>query len=187
MTGPNRGRGVAAGFWFNGGLQSSAAVNMHNDGTLSVVTGSVDIGGSRAAMAMIAAEVLGVDAEDVRPIVVDTDSIGHTDVTGGSRITLATGMAVYEAAQDVVRQLKERAAKLWQKKPEEVEFNNGRPERDRQRRPADDHQGARSEARTHRRPDHRPRDAQRRRRRRGRQRIRARPASTSKSIPIPAR
>ena len=126
MTGPNRGRGVAAGFWFNGGLQSAAAVNLHNDGTLSVVTGSVDIGGSRAAMAMVAAEVLGVEAEDVRPIVADTDSIGHTDVTGGSRITLATGMAVYEAAEDVVRQLKERAAKLWEKKPEEIEFNNGR-------------------------------------------------------------
>jgi xanthine dehydrogenase molybdenum-binding subunit len=126
LKGPNRGRGVAAGFWFNGGLQSAAAVNLHNDGTLSVVTGSVDIGGSRAAMAMVAAEVLGVEAEDVRPIVADTDSIGHTDVTGGSRITLATGMAVYEAAEDVVRQLKERAAKLWEKKPEEVEFNNGR-------------------------------------------------------------
>ncbi len=126
LEGPNRGRGVAAGFWFNGGLQSAAAVNLHNDGTLSVVTGSVDIGGSRAAMAMIAAEVLGVGAEDVRPMVVDTDTIGHTDVTGGSRITLATGMAVYEAAQDVVRQLKERAAKLWEKKPEEIEFRDGR-------------------------------------------------------------
>ena len=71
---PNRGRGVAAGFWFNGGLQSAAAVNLHNDGSASVVTGSVDIGGSRAAMAMVAAEVLGVEAEDVRPIVGDTDS-----------------------------------------------------------------------------------------------------------------
>jgi xanthine dehydrogenase molybdenum-binding subunit len=126
LEGPNRGRGVGAGFWFNGGLQSAATVNLHNDGTLSVVTGSVDIGGSRAAMAMIAAEVLGVGAEDVRPLVVDTDAVGYTDVTGGSRITLATGMAVYEAAQDVVRQLKERAAKLWEKKPEEVEFNSGR-------------------------------------------------------------
>jgi CO/xanthine dehydrogenase Mo-binding subunit len=126
LEGPNRGRGIAAGFWFNGGLQSSAAVNLHTDGTLSVVTGSVDIGGTRAAMAMVAAEVLGMSAEDVRPVVADTDSIGHTDVTGGSRIALATGLAVYEAAQDVVRQLKERAARLWEKKPDEVEFSNGR-------------------------------------------------------------
>src|SRR5271154_6174152 len=117
LEGPNRGRGVAAGFWFNAGLQSSAVGNVHNDGTASVVTGSVDIGGSRASMAIITAEVLGLDINEVRPLVADTDSIGHTDVTGGSRTTLATGQAVYEAAHDVVRQLKERAAKLWEKKP----------------------------------------------------------------------
>jgi xanthine dehydrogenase molybdenum-binding subunit len=123
LEGPNRGRGVAAGFWFNAGLQSSAVVNIHSDGTASVVTGSVDIGGSRASMAMITAEVLGLESNEVRPLVADTDSIGHTDVTGGSRTTLATGQAVYEAAHDVVRQLKERAAKLWEKKPEEVTFD----------------------------------------------------------------
>jgi xanthine dehydrogenase molybdenum-binding subunit len=125
LTGRYRGRGVASGFWFNGGLQSSATVNIHTDGSVSVVTGSVDIGGSRAAMAMVAAEVLGLDAGEVRPVVADTDATGHTDVTGGSRIALATGLAVYDAANDAVRQLKERAAKLWEKRPEEVDFNNG--------------------------------------------------------------
>jgi CO/xanthine dehydrogenase Mo-binding subunit len=76
-------------------------------------------------MGMIAAEVLGLDVNDVRSIVADTDSIGHTDVTGGSRVTVATGLAVYNAAQDVVQQLKERAALLWERKPEDVEFNLG--------------------------------------------------------------
>jgi CO/xanthine dehydrogenase Mo-binding subunit len=123
LEGPHRGRGVAAGFWFNAGLQSSATVNIHSDGTASVVTGSVDIGGSRASMAMITAEVLGLDINEVRPVVADTDSIGHTDVTGGSRTTLATGQAVYEASQDALRQLKERAARLWEKKLEEVPFD----------------------------------------------------------------
>ena len=125
LEGPNRGRGVASGFWFNVGLQSSAMVNIHTDGTASLVIGSVDIGGTRAAQAMIAAEVLGLDANDVRPFVADTDSIGHTDVTGGSRTAFATGWATYEAAQDALRQLKERAARLWEKKPEEVAFSNG--------------------------------------------------------------
>jgi xanthine dehydrogenase molybdenum-binding subunit len=125
VEGPNRGRGVASGFWFNGGLQSSATVNIHTDGTVSVVTGSVDIGGTRAVQTMIAAEVLGVAVEDVRAVVADTDSTGHTDVTGGSRIALATGMAVYEAAHDALNQLKARAAKLWEKQPGEVAFNNG--------------------------------------------------------------
>jgi CO/xanthine dehydrogenase Mo-binding subunit len=107
-------------------MQSSATVNIHTDGTASVVTGSPDIGGTRTAMAMITAEVLGLKVEDVRPVVVDTDSIGHTDVTGGSRVTFATGMAVFEAANDAVRQLKERAAKMWEKKPDEVDFNRGK-------------------------------------------------------------
>jgi CO/xanthine dehydrogenase Mo-binding subunit len=125
LTGKNRGRGVAFGFWFNGGMQSSAVVNLHTDGTASVVTGSVDIGGSRASMAMIAAEVLGLEVTDVRPSVADTDSIGQTDCTGGSRTTLATGQAVFQAANDVVRQLKERAAKLWKIEPEDVTFRAG--------------------------------------------------------------
>jgi len=125
LEGPYRGRGVASGFWFNAGMQSSADVNIHADGTASVVTGSPDIGGSRASMAMITAEVLGLPVTDVRPLTADTDSIGHTDVTGGSRVTFATGMAVYEAAQDVARQLKERAAKYWEVKPEDVDFRDG--------------------------------------------------------------
>jgi xanthine dehydrogenase molybdenum-binding subunit len=125
LEGRNRGRGVASGFWFNGGNQSSATVNIHPDGSVSVVTGSVDIGGSRASMAMIAAEVLGCEINDVRPLVGDTDSIGFTDGTGGSRVTLATGLAVYEAAHHALRQLKERAAKLLERTPAEIEFNNG--------------------------------------------------------------
>jgi CO/xanthine dehydrogenase Mo-binding subunit len=125
MDGRLVGRGVASGFWFNAGFQSSAAVNINTDGTASVVTGSVDIGGSRASCAMIAAEVLGLKAEEVHPVVADTESIGHTDMTGGSRVTFATGYAVYEAAQDAVNQLKQRAATLWKAKPEEVIFQDG--------------------------------------------------------------
>ncbi|MEE8555679.1 MAG: xanthine dehydrogenase family protein molybdopterin-binding subunit, partial [bacterium] len=124
-TGPNQARGVAAGFWFNAGLQSSATVGINMDGTASVVTGSVDIGGSRASMAIMAAEVLGLTAEEVRPSVADTDSIGHTDVTGGSRTTFATGYAVYEAAHDALKEMEKRVAKLWDVPEEEVVFEDG--------------------------------------------------------------
>jgi xanthine dehydrogenase molybdenum-binding subunit len=126
LTGTNRGRGVAVGFWFNAGMQSTATVNIHADGSASVVTGSPDIGGSRASMSMIAAEVLGLPIGEVRALVADTDSIGHADVTGGSRVTFATGMAVYEAAHDAVRQLKERAARIWERKFDEIDFQGGK-------------------------------------------------------------
>jgi CO/xanthine dehydrogenase Mo-binding subunit len=125
MAGRLVGRGVASGFWFNAGFQSSAMVSINSDGTANVVTGSTDIGGSRASSAMIAAEVLGLKAEQVHPVVADTESIGHTDMTGGSRVTFATGYAVYEAAQDAVNLLKQRAAVLWKAKPEEVVFQDG--------------------------------------------------------------
>lgn len=125
LEGPNRGRGVASGFWFNVGMQSSAIINLQGDGTASLVIGSIDVGGTRAAQAMIAAEVLGIRAEDVRPLVADTDSIGNTDVTGGSRTAVTTGAAVFQAAEDAVRQLKERAAKTWEVKPEEVAYADG--------------------------------------------------------------
>ncbi|MBM4256160.1 MAG: xanthine dehydrogenase family protein molybdopterin-binding subunit [Deltaproteobacteria bacterium] len=124
-NGKKYGRGVASGFWFNAGMQSTATVSINADGTANVVTGSPDIGGSRASCAMIAAEVLGLKAEQVNPVVADTDSIGHTDVTGGSRVTFATGYAVYEAAQEAVKLLKERAAVLWKTKPEEVSYQDG--------------------------------------------------------------
>ena len=67
--GPNQGRGVASGFWFNIGGQSSAAVHINEDGTAVVVDPNPDIGGSRASMAIMAAEVLGIDYDRVRPIV----------------------------------------------------------------------------------------------------------------------
>jgi CO/xanthine dehydrogenase Mo-binding subunit len=123
--GPNQGRGVAFGFWFNIGGESSGAVHINEDGTASVVSGNPDIGGSRASMAMMAAEVLGIPVEKVRPIVGDTSSIGFSHLTGGSRVTFATGMAVTQAAERVVEQLKARAAQIWEIPVEAVEWRDG--------------------------------------------------------------
>jgi CO/xanthine dehydrogenase Mo-binding subunit len=124
--GPNQGRGVAVGFWFNAGMSSSAELHLTEEGTAVVATGNPDIGGSRASLAILAAEELGIDVQSVRPVVGDTDSVGYTDMTGGSRVTFATGMAVIEAARDVVRQLRGRAAKLWDCDPALVAFADGR-------------------------------------------------------------
>jgi CO/xanthine dehydrogenase Mo-binding subunit len=123
--GPNQGRGVAVGFWFNVGGESTAAVHVGDDGTATVVTGNPDIGGSRASMAIMAAEVLGLPVKDVRPVVADTASIGYSMLTGGSRTTFATGMAVVRAAEKVVTELKRRASVLWECAPEEVEWAAG--------------------------------------------------------------
>ena len=123
--GPNQGRGLACGFWFNIGGESSAAVHVAEDGSVVVTSGSPDIGGSRASMAMMAAEVLGIPVEHVRPIVADTASVGFTNMTGGSRVTFATGMATIQAAEKVVEQLKQRAAMIWDISPDAVDWKDG--------------------------------------------------------------
>ena len=55
----------------------------------------------------------------------DTSSLGFNFLTGGSRVTYSSGMAVVEAARDVIRQLRERAAKIWEVTVEEVEWVEG--------------------------------------------------------------
>jgi CO/xanthine dehydrogenase Mo-binding subunit len=124
--GPNQGRGVACGFWFNAGMNSSAIVSLHGDGSAAVTTGNPDIGGTRAAQAIMVAEELGIPVERVRPAVPDTDNVSHTDTTGGSRVCYATGMAVIEAARNVQAQLRARAAQIWGVKPEQVGWEDGR-------------------------------------------------------------
>jgi CO/xanthine dehydrogenase Mo-binding subunit len=124
--GENQGRGVASGFWFNIGGESSAAVHINEDGTAVVVSGNPDIGGSRASLAMMAAEVLGIPIEQVRPVVADTSSIGYTFLTGGSRVTFASGMAVVQAAEQVVAELKKRAAVTWDIDVGDVAWTDGK-------------------------------------------------------------
>ena len=123
--GKNEGRGVGAGFWFNAGMQSSAHINVNDNGTVTVVEGSPDIGGSRASMALMAAEELGIPYERIRVQVADTETAGFCNTTGGSRVTFATGMAVIQAARDVIRQLKQRAAAVWNVDEEMVDWKDG--------------------------------------------------------------
>jgi CO/xanthine dehydrogenase Mo-binding subunit len=123
--GPNQGRGIASGYWHNAGGESSAACHVNEDGTVTVTEGHPDIGGSRASMAMMVAETLGVAYETVRPVVGDTTAIGFSASTGGSRVTFAGGMAVTQSAQKVVEELKKRAAVTWDISPEAVEWRDG--------------------------------------------------------------
>ena len=120
-----RGRALAAGFWFNIGGLSSVTVNMNPDGTGTIIEGSPDIGGSRASMQLMAAEELGIAPENLKPIVADTDNLPYSATTGGSRTTFSTGLAVIEAAQGVVQQVKERAAAVWNVTPDQVSYADG--------------------------------------------------------------
>jgi len=116
---------VAAGFWFNAGMQSSATVSVSADGSAVVRTGNPDIGGSRASIALMCAEELGIDVKRVRPLVGDTYSVGYCDPTGGSRVTYATGMAVIEATRQVIDHLRARAATMLGVELDSIEWQDG--------------------------------------------------------------
>ncbi len=124
IEGKYRGRGVASGAWFNGSGPASAVASVNPDGSVGLIEGSPDIGGSRAVMAIHVAEVLGIDVADVKPAVVDTDSVGYCSGAGGSGVTFKTGRACYEAAQDVKRQMIERAARIWDVDADDVEYDD---------------------------------------------------------------
>jgi CO/xanthine dehydrogenase Mo-binding subunit len=126
LEGKNRGRGVASGFWFNGGGKSSVAASVNPDGRVNLLEGSTDIGGSRASMAIMLAETLGLAAEDVNPAVVDTNSVGYNDGTGGSRVTFSTGLATYELGLKLREVVRTELANLWDVPIEEVKYENGK-------------------------------------------------------------
>ena len=123
--GPNQGRGVACGFWFNVGGETTCAVSVLSDGNVMVAAGTPDIGGSRASLVLMAAEVLEVDVERVRVVIADTSSLGFNRHSGGSRVTFAAGKMVAEAAGAVIEELRDRAAKIWDIEADAVVWQDG--------------------------------------------------------------
>jgi len=117
-----RGRGVAFGQWGNWGAESSSTISVNVDGTIALTTGSVDVTGTRTSLAMQVAEVLGLSVNQVSSTTAGTDSIGFTEVSAGSRTTVATGHAVVKAAHDVIAQMRARAALVWGIEADQVHF-----------------------------------------------------------------
>ncbi len=124
--GPGHGRGIATGFWFNIGNETTAALNINEDGTATLIMGTIDVaGGSRAAMAMMVAEELGIPFDRVRPHIGDTSSLGFNFITAGSRGTFAGGMACVVAARDTIAKLRDRVARIREVPLEAVLWQDG--------------------------------------------------------------
>ena len=119
------GRGVGMGFCRNNTGIACAVANVLSDGTVSLIEGSVDIGGTRTAIAQQFAEILGLPIEDVNPSIGDTDTIGFTSPTGGSGAVFKSGFAAIEAAEDIKRQLLQRAARIWEVPEDQIEYTDG--------------------------------------------------------------
>ena len=123
--GKNQGRGMACGFWFNFGGQTCSDINIGADGTVTLAVGTVDVGGSRASLSLVAAEEFGIPYNRVKAIVADTSSLGYNDMTDGSRGTFSSSIATISAARNAIQVLRERAAKMWDIPVDDVEWEKG--------------------------------------------------------------
>ncbi|WP_217578094.1 xanthine dehydrogenase family protein molybdopterin-binding subunit [Mesorhizobium sp. GbtcB19] len=121
----NQGRGMACGFWFNFGGQTCTDLNIGMDGSVSLAVGTVDVGGSRASLSLVAAEELGIDYSQVKAIVADTSSLGYNDMTDGSRGTFSSSMATISAARNAIKILRDRAAQMWDIPVDDVVWEKG--------------------------------------------------------------
>lgn len=121
----NQGRGMACGFWFNFGGQTCTDLNIATDGTVTLTVGTIDVGGSRASLSLIAAEELGIPYEKVKAHIGDTGSLGHNDTTEGSRGTFSSGMATIFAARNAIEEMRKRAALMWEIPLENVVWEDG--------------------------------------------------------------
>ncbi|TIL57856.1 MAG: xanthine dehydrogenase family protein molybdopterin-binding subunit [Mesorhizobium sp.] len=123
--GKNQGRGMACGFWFNFGGQTCTDLNIGMDGSVSLAVGTVDVGGSRASLSLVAAEELGIAYEQVKAVVADTSSLGYNDMTDGSRGTFSSSMATISAARNAIKILRDRAAQTWDIPVDDVVWEKG--------------------------------------------------------------
>ena len=120
-----QGRGLAAGFWFNRGGDTTGSLTITPDGSVTILLGTSDVAGSRISISMMAAEELGVPIDKVRAIMADTSAIGNNRVTAGSRTTYSSGMVIVDSARQVIAELVKRAAEIWDVPEDGVVFEDG--------------------------------------------------------------
>jgi len=122
---PGQGRGISCGFWFNHGGETAVSLALSEDGTAQIAVGTPDIGGSRASMALMAAEELGIPYDNIRVVIADTSTLGYNEISHGSRVTYASGLATIAAARDAVQKMCKRAAAKWGIPEDAVKWEDG--------------------------------------------------------------
>jgi CO/xanthine dehydrogenase Mo-binding subunit len=121
---PDHGIGIAIGGWPGGVQPAAAACQLNGDGTLTITVGSVDITGTHAGFAAIAAEAFGIAPDKVRIMAGDTDRAPYAGGSGGSKITYTVGTAVMRAAAEAREQVLLVAAEHLEARPDDLEIGD---------------------------------------------------------------
>jgi CO/xanthine dehydrogenase Mo-binding subunit len=125
----HRGQGLAVCMKDGGGTYkvSSAAVKMNADGSVVLLTGTVEVGqGARTALSQVVAEELGLPFDAVMVAELDTDVTPYDVNTNASSSTVVMGLSVQRAAQDLKRQLLRHGARVLKTKPERLSLSGGK-------------------------------------------------------------
>jgi xanthine dehydrogenase molybdenum-binding subunit len=126
LTGSNQGRGMALGLWTMPGGTTSCHITLSVDGSVTLVLGTVDLSATRTSLAMVAAEALGLDLEDVRVVVGDTDMVAYSGASAGDKVTYVTSKAIIKASDELLQQLKMRVAAALEASPQDIMYERKR-------------------------------------------------------------
>jgi carbon-monoxide dehydrogenase large subunit len=123
-----RGLGVACYVETTAAMTTEqAAVRFNADGTVTIVTGTLDYGqGHASAFAQVLVEKLGVPFDSIRLLQGDSDELVTGGGTGGSRSAMMSGTAIVQASDKVIENGKQIAAHVLEASPGDIEFKAGR-------------------------------------------------------------
>ncbi len=123
--GPDEGIGVAIAYWPGANSAAAAACRASADGSITVLTGAVDMSGVAGGFQAIVAEVLGVEPSAVAVRTLDTAAAPRSPGSGGSTVTYSVGRAIRLAAEATREALIEAAALQLEIAPEDLELADG--------------------------------------------------------------
>jgi xanthine dehydrogenase YagR molybdenum-binding subunit len=123
-----RGVGVAAAHWAYGGgwPPTTVIVKMYSDGSVNLNLGASDLGtGTRTVMAMVVAEELGLQLDQIQVENADTGTTQFASSSGGSKTVPTEAPATRAAAAEVKRQLLEIAAEEMETDTADLALEDG--------------------------------------------------------------
>jgi CO/xanthine dehydrogenase Mo-binding subunit/aerobic-type carbon monoxide dehydrogenase small subunit (CoxS/CutS family) len=124
---PDEGVGLACSWWTSGGWATSALLNLNEDGTVTVITGAVDIGpGAKyTSVPQLVAAELNLRPQDVIISGCDTDTSPYDHGDGGSRMTYSVGRVCQMAAAELRARILERASHILGVSEDQLELAPG--------------------------------------------------------------
>ena len=122
------GVGIAVGVWPGGKEPAAALCRLEGDGTVTVITGVVDMSGVASGFATIAAETLGIHPSRINVVSTDTTSAPRSPMSGGSVVTYSAGRAIQKSVENLKERLLRFASEQLEIDPNDLELRDGRVE-----------------------------------------------------------